>query len=109
MPVAKSTSKARRTRTTAIKSTPAKSSTTMRVNKTRSRKVAMTETPKAETLTINVPEVAKVETPTPKVEKTQLKSILQDYPRDGFALFLLPLLLLEAGVKEVLQLAGTLK
>jgi len=103
MPVAKSTSKARRTRTTAIKSTPAKSSTTKRVNKTRSRKVAMTETPKAETLNINVPEVAKVET------KTITKSLLKDYPRDGFALFLLPLLLLEAGVKEVLQLAGTLK
>ena len=103
MPVAKSTSKARRTRTTAIKSTPAKSSATKRVNKTRSRKVAMTETPKAETLTINVPEVAKVET------KTITKSLLKDYPRDGFALFLLPLLLLEAGVKEVLQLAGTLK
>ena len=108
MPVAKSTSKARRTRTTAIKS-PAKSATTKRVNKTRSRKVAMTETPKAETLTINVPEVAKVETPTPKVEKTQLKSILKDYPRDGFALFLLPLLLLESGTKEILKLAGTLK
>tara|TARA_B100000508_G_C11205414_1_gene155065 strand:- start:50 stop:361 length:312 start_codon:yes stop_codon:yes gene_type:complete len=103
MPVAKSTSKARRTRTTAIKSTPAKSSTTKRVNKTRSRKVAMTETPKAETLNINVPEVAKVET------KTITKSLLKDYPRDGFAIFLLPLLLLEAGVKEVLQLAGTLK
>jgi len=102
MPVAKSTSKARRTRTTAIKS-PAKSATTKRVNKTRSRKVAMTETPKAETLNINVPEVAKVET------KTITKSLLKDYPRDGFALFLLPLLLLEAGVKEVLQLAGTLK
>tara|TARA_Y100001973_G_C5005126_1_gene235598 strand:+ start:310 stop:618 length:309 start_codon:yes stop_codon:yes gene_type:complete len=102
MPVAKSTSKARRTRTTAIKS-PAKSATTKRVNKTRSRKVAMTETPKAETLNINVPEVAKVET------KTITKSLLKDYPRDGFALFLLPLLLLEAGVKEVLKLAGTLK
>ena len=103
MPVAKSTSKARRTRTTAIKSTPAKSATTKRVNKTRSRKVAMTETPKAETLNSNVPEVAKVET------KIITKSLLKDYPRDGFALFLLPLLLLEAGVKEVLKLAGTLK
>ena len=103
MPVAKSTSKARRTRTTAIKSTPAKSSTTKRVNKTRSRKVAMTETPKAETLTLNVPEKAKVEA------KSVTKSLLKDYPRDGFALFLLPLLLLEAGTKELLKLAGTLK
>ena len=103
MPVAKSTSKARRTRTTAIKSTPAKSPATKRVNKTRSRKVAMTETPKAETLNINVPEVAKVET------KTITKSLLKDYPRDGFALFLLPLLLLEAGTKELLRLAGTIK
>ena len=103
MPVAKSTSKARRTRTTAIKSTPAKSPATKRVNKTRSRNVAMTETPKVETLNLNVTPQAKTET------KTIKKSLLKDYPRDGFALFLLPLLLLEAGVKELLKVAETLR
>ena len=106
MPV-KSTASAtvtpRKRRTRKTSTTATKSPATKRVNKTRTPKVAMTETPKAETLTLNVPEKAKVET------KSVTKSLLKDYPRDGFALFLLPLLLLEAGTKELLKLAGTLK
>ena len=47
-------------------------------------------------------------TETPKVETKKVKSLLTDYPRDGFSLILLPLLLLEAGVKEGLKLAGVL-
>ena len=47
-------------------------------------------------------------TETPKVETKNVKSLLKDYPRDGFSLILLPLLLLEAGVKEGLKLAGVL-
>ena len=94
------TPRKRRTRKTST--TAPKSTATKRVNKTRTPKVAMTETPKAETLTLNVPEKAKVEV------KSVTKSLLKDYPRDNFALFLLPLLLLEAGTKELLKLAGTI-
>ena len=98
---APATPRKRRTRKTSTTAT--KSPATKRVNKTTSRKVAMTETPKVETLNLNVTPQAKTET------KTIKKSLLKDYPRDGFALFLLPLLLLEAGVKELLKVAETLR
>ena len=106
MPVkstASTTATPRKRRTRKTSTTASKSPATKRVNKTRTPKVAMTETPKAETLTLNVPEKAKVEA------KSVTKSLLKDYPRDGFALFLLPLLLLEAGTKELLKLTGTIK
>ena len=48
-------------------------------------------------------------TNTPKVEAvSNTKSLLKDYPRDIFALFLLPLFLLEAGTKEILKQTGVL-
>ena len=48
-------------------------------------------------------------TNTPKVEAvSNTKSLLNEYPRDIFALFLLPLLLLEAGTKEILKQTGVL-
>ena len=66
------------------------------------KKVATKVTPK------EVIEVAKV-TNTPKVETlSNTKSLLNDYPRDIFALFLLPLFLLEAGTKEILKQTGVL-
>ena len=44
-----------------------------------------------------------------KVEAvSNTKSLLNDYPRDIFALFLLPLFLLEAGTKEILKQTGVL-
>ena len=46
---------------------------------------------------------------TPQVKMVELKSILKDYPRDGFALILLPVLLLEAMVKEILPTLGKVK
>ena len=46
---------------------------------------------------------------TPQVKMVELKSILKDYPRDGFALILLPVLLLEAMVKEILPVIGRVK
>jgi len=55
-----------------------------------------------------VKKVTETPTETPKVETKQVKSLLTDYPRDGFSLILLPLLLLEAGTKEALKLAGVL-
>ena len=57
---------------------------------------------------LKVNKVTETPTETPKVETKQVKSLLTDYPRDGFSLILLPLLLLEAGVKEGLKLAGVL-
>ena len=46
---------------------------------------------------------------TPKVKMVELKSIFKDYPRDGFAIILLPVLLLEAMVKEILPVLGRIK
>ena len=53
-----------------------------------------------------VKKVTETPTETPKVETKQVKSLLTDYPRDGFALALLPLLLLEALTKKGLEVAG---
>jgi len=55
-------------------------------------------------------EVIKVTevTPTPVKDTLNLEKLFKDYPRDGFALALLPLLLLEALTKEGLKLAGVI-
>ena len=45
-------------------------------------------------------------TETPTNNSLDLQKLFKDYPRDGFALALLPLLLLEALTKEGLKLAG---
>ena len=88
---------------TASVKTPAKKAPVRRkrstvAQATKTRKAAATPTPKVET--------PKVE--TPKVAKVELKS-LKDYPRDGFALILLPVLYLEAMVKEILPVLGRMK
>ena len=59
---------------------------------------------------VTQPKVNKVTevTETPQNKDLDLQKLLKDYPRDGFSLILLPLLLLEAGVKEGLKLAGVL-
>ncbi len=51
---------------------------------------------------INVTEV----TPTPENNDLDLRKLLKDYPRDAFAIALLPFLLLEAITKEGLKFAG---
>ena len=55
-------------------------------------------------------EVIKVTevTTTPAKDTLNLEKLLKDYPREGFALALLPLLLLEAFTKEGLKLAGVI-
>ena len=55
-------------------------------------------------------EVIKVTevTTTPVKDTLNLEKLFKDYPRDGFALALLPLLLLEALTKEGLKLAGVI-
>ena len=54
------------------------------------------------------PKVNKVTevTASPQNKDLDLQKLFKDYPRDGFALALLPLLLLEALTKEGLKLAG---
>ena len=57
---------------------------------------------------VTQPKVNKVTevTETPTNNSLDLQKLFKDYPRDGFALALLPLLLLEALTKEGLKLAG---
>ena len=57
---------------------------------------------------VTQPTVNKVTevTETPTNNSLDLQKLFKDYPRDGFALALLPLLLLEALTKEGLKLAG---
>ena len=57
---------------------------------------------------VTQPKVNKVAevTETPANKDLDLQKLFKDYPRDGFALALLPLLLLEALTKEGLKLAG---
>ena len=57
---------------------------------------------------VTQPTVNKVTevTETPQNKDLDLQKLFKDYPRDGFALALLPLLLLEALTKEGLKLAG---
>ena len=45
----------------------------------------------------------------PQTPIEPLKAFIKDYPRDGLSLILLPLLLLESFVKEVLKATNTIK
>ena len=73
--------------------------------KARTRKVAPTKPTSATPLPVVItPDAPSVKEAYAKIE---LKS-LKDYPRDGFALELLPLLLLEALTKEGLKVAGVI-
>ena len=100
---------ATRRRTSATRKT-AKSATPIVKESRASVKKVTTTAPKSvnkvtPTEAIKVTEV----TNTPKVEAvSNTKSLLKDYPRDIFALFLLPLFLLEAGTKEILKQTGVL-
>ena len=59
---------------------------------------------------VTQPKVNKVTevTASPQNKDLDLQKLFKDYPRDGFALALLPLLLLEALTKEALKLAGVI-
>mgnify|MGYP001157431811 CR=1 FL=1 len=71
-------------------------------------KVTPTRAKRVNKTTRSAKVVTETVTEAPKVETKNVKSLLKDYPRDGFSLILLPLLLLEAGTKEGLRLAGVL-
>ena len=96
---------ATRRRTSASKT--AKSATKSIKESTISVKKVTTTAPKRvnKVTPKKVIEVAEV-TPTPVKDTLNLEKLFKDYPRDGFALALLPLLLLEALTKEGLKLAG---
>ena len=59
---------------------------------------------------VTQPKVNKVTevTESPTNNNLDLHKIVKDYPRDAFAIALLPLLLLEALTKEGLKLAGVI-
>ena len=98
---------ATRRRTSASKT--AKSATKSIKESTISVKKVTTTAPKRvnKVTPKKVIEVAEV-TPTPVKDTLNLEKLFKDYPRDGFALALLPLLLLEALTKEGLKLAGVI-
>ncbi len=54
----------------------------------------------------NLKKVVRTPAESPQNKDLDLQKLFKDYPRDGFALALLPLLLLEALHKEGLTLAG---
>ena len=114
---------ATRRRTSAVKSTTAKKSprsvvtkkttvTPQSVNKvTQIEEVNVEET--ADMIEIKLPEGTNLKKRPMNVETASkdtlnLEKLFKDYPRDGFALALLPLLLLEALTKEGLKLAGVI-
>ena len=111
-----------RRRTSAVKSTTAKKSprtvvkkstvTPQSVNKvTQIEEVNVTET--TDMIEVKLPEGTNLKKRPMNVETASkdtlnLEKLFKDYPRDGFALALLPLLLLEALTKEGLKLAGVI-
>ena len=90
-----------------VKETKVESPTIVKETKVVSVKKSSIKTPKRVNK-VTQPKVNKVTevTETPQNKDLDLQKLLKDYPRDGFALALLPLLLLEALTKKGLQLAG---
>ena len=100
---------ATRRRTSATRKTAKSAPAIVKESRASVKKVTTTAPKRVNKVTpteaIKVTEV----TNTPKVEAvSNTKSLLKDYPRDIFALFLLPLFLLEAGTKEILKQTGVL-
>ena len=98
----------RRRRSTAkVTTTAATSPSIVKETKVVSVKKSSIKTPKRVNK-VTQPKVNKVTevTETPQNKDLDLQKLFKDYPRDGFALALLPLLLLEALTKEGLKLAG---
>ena len=100
---------ATRRRTSATRKTAKSATPIVKESRATVKKVTTTAPKRVNKVTpteaIKVTEV----TNTPKVEAvSNTKSLLKAYPRDIFALFLLPLFLLEAGTKEILKQTGVL-
>ena len=99
---------ATRRRTSATRKT-AKSATPI-VKESRASVKKVTTTAPKRVNKVTQPKVNKVTevTETPKKNNLDLHKIVKDYPRDAFAIALLPLLLLEALTKEGLKIAGVI-
>ena len=108
----RSTAKAKATATapaspSIVQETKVESPTIVQETKVVSVKKSAIKTPKRVNK-VTQPKVIKVAevTATPENNNLDLHKIVKDYPRDAFAIALLPLLLLEALTKEGLKLAG---
>ena len=108
----RSTAKAKATATapaspSIVQETKVESPTIVKETKVVSVKKSSIKTPKRVNK-VTQPKVIKVAevTATPENNNLDLHKIVKDYPRDAFAIALLPLLLLEALTKEGLKLAG---
>ena len=110
----RSTAKAKATATapaspSIVQETKVESPTIVKETKVVSVKKSSIKTPKR----VNKVTQPKVNKVTEVIESTtnndlDLQKLLKDYPRDAFAIALLPLLLLEALTKEGLKLAGVI-
>ena len=90
-----------------VKETKVESPTIVKETKVVSVKKSSIKSPKRVNK-VTQPKVNKVTevTESPTNNNLDLHKIVKDYPRDAFAIALLPLLLLEALTKEGLKLAG---
>ena len=90
-----------------VKETKVESPTIVKQTKVVSVK-KVTQKPAKRVNKVTQPKVNKVTevTETPTNNNLDLHKIVKDYPRDAFAIALLPLLLLEALTKEGLKYAG---
>ena len=99
----------RRRRTSSAKTTTAAATSPSIVKETKvvSVKKSSIKAPKSVNK-VTQPKVNKVTevTESPTNNNLDLHKIVKDYPRDAFAIALLPLLLLEALTKEGLKIAG---
>ena len=99
----------RRRRTSSAKTTTAAATSPSIVKETKvvSVKKSSIKAPKRVNK-VTQPKVNKVTevTESPTNNNLDLHKIVKDYPRDAFAIALLPLLLLEALTKEGLKIAG---
>ena len=106
----RSTAKATATAPTSpsiVKETKVESPTIVKQTKVVSVK-KVTQKPAKRVNKVTQPKVNKVTevTATPTNNGLDLQKLVKDYPRDAFAIALLPLLLLEALTKEGLKIAG---
>ena len=101
----------RRRRTSSAKTTTAAATSPSIVKETKvvSVKKSSIKAPKSVNK-VTQPKVNKVTevTESPTNNNLDLHKIVKDYPRDAFAIALLPLLLLEALTKEGLKIAGVI-
>ena len=100
----------RRTRTSATRKTAKSASITKEATTPRATVKKVTTTAPKRVNKVTPKEVIKVTevTTTPVKDTLNLEKLFKDYPRDGFSIFLLPFLLLEAITKEGLKIAGVL-